>query len=701
MPDKLTPERLRAIIEQEIFSATGDLDSQVASDRERNTDYYYGQPFGTEIEGRSQVVSLDVQDTIESMMPDLMELFGGDEDVVSFGSVGPEDEGQAEQATEYVRFVWNVDNPGFQVSHDLIKDALLHKNGVGKVWWDDSEQVSKEKLENVNTLGLMELMQDPEVEIVEQTQKEAEGEQLMAAPDGALYDLTIKRTRKKGRVRVVAIAPENFGLSKRSADLEDARFLFDRDLKTIAELIEMGFDPEQVRNLPAQREEYLDLGRQARFKNEEFEGQAGNELHVSLRQVWLYECYIRIDYDGDDLAEWRQVYMAGPAPSYTMLKWKGGADANQEVEDHPYFSLTPIRMPHKFIGRAVADLVVDVQKIKSFVQRALLDNMYGINNNRAAVSSKVDLDELLTPRPGGIVQVETDNPDVAGHIVPIVTQPLGPYAYPLLEYLDGVREGRVGVTRYNQGLDPNSLNKTATGVSQLLNRAQRRILLIARIFAETGFRVAFRKILKLLITHQDSARVVRIRRQWVQVDPRHWNAEMDVQVNVALGSGTREQQAMLARMILEIQQEIIKQQGGVNGPLVTAQNVYNSLKLFTTSAGVKYVDRHFTDPGDGPIQQQQQPNPEMVKVQAQIQADQARLQFDQQKQQVQLAMEQKRAEAEIALEWAKAQAQIQLEAYRTETELGMERGELAAKIVLRRDEARMKAMQGERDARVS
>ena len=643
---KMDEVTLRSIVKEEIHSAVGFVGGDVSEDRRRAMDYYLGDPFGNEQEGRSSVVSTDVQDTIEAVMPDLLEIFAGGDEVVRFEPTSARDEDAADQATDYCNHIWNKDNDGFGISHDWIKDALLQKNGLIKVYWEDAEEQKRETFENLNSLALAELEQDEEVEIVEYEPVEITDPAMLAfAPDGLLHNVTVIRTVTDGRIKVVPIPPEEFLIARRSVSLGPDTYAFacHKTRKTASDLILMGYDPDVIANIPSHDEQDYNEERVARFDDDEWP-ELDDSLDPAMREIWLYECYLKVDWDGDGVTEMRQVTVAGPG--YQLLE-------NEAVDDHPFCSLSPIRMPHKFFGRSLADLTSDIQLIKSTIQRQLLDNMYMVNNGRTAISEKVDLDDYLTNRPGGAIRVNTPNPDVAGHITPIVTQSLGNFAYPLLEYWDGIRETRSGVTRLNQGLDPESLNKTATGINQLLGRTQRRILLMARVMAETGFRDAFRKMLNLVITHQERERIIRLRDEWVPMDPKAWNATMDVTVTVGLGYGTKEQQVAMLDRVLQMEGVIIQMQGGVQGPLITLDNIYNTYRKWLVAIGLKDTEAHVTDPENNPVPQQEPPpDPRLIEAQAKQQLEQQKLQIEQQRMQTDTGF---RSE-EIRLKWAELEA---------------------------------------------
>ena len=647
---------LRRIVQEEINTAVGYIGGDVSEQRRKAMDYYLGDAFGNEQEGRSQVVSTDVQDVIEAVMPEFLEIFAGGDQVVRFEPEGPEDEPFADQATDYCNFIWEKDNDGFGNTHDWIKDALLQKNGVVKVWWEDAEETKRETLQDINTLGLEALLAEDGIEIIEQTQKDVPPELIEYAPDGNLWDITLTRTLERGRVQVETIPPEEFLIARRSVSLRDAEFTCHKTRKTQSDLLQMGYPEEVIRNIPSHDEQDYNEERVSRFDDDEWP-ELDDSLDPAMREIWLYECYLKVDWDGDGITELRQVTVAGPG--WEVLE-------NEAVDDHPFASITAVRMSHKFFGRSLADLTMDIQLIKSTVQRQLLDNMYFVNNGRNAISNKVELDDYLVSRPGGAVRVDTDGPEVAGHIAPVVTQSLGNYAYPLLEYFDGVRETRTGVTRLNQGLDPESLNKTATGINQLLGRTQRRILLIARVFAETGFKDAFKKILRLVVTHQERERVIRLRNEWVPMDPRAWNAEMDLTVTVGLGYGTKEQQLMLFERILQSQMTIVQMQGGVQGPLVRAENVYETLKKWLKAGGEKDVDAFFTDPKQAQmIPQQEPPDPKLIEVQGKQEEAMQKLQIEQHK----LAQEQQQHRDEMEFKYAELEAKFGLDRDKIQVDL--------------------------------
>jgi hypothetical protein len=254
-------------------------------------------------------------------------------------------------------------------------------------------------------------------------------------------------------------------------------------------------------------------------------------------------------------------------------------------------------MPHRFYGRSVSELVEDIQLMKSTVMRQLLDNMYLTNNNRVAVmDGMVNMDDLLTSRPGGVVRTKQAPNQV---MQPIQAQPISQQAFPLLEYLDTVREVRTGVTKYNQGLDSDSLNKTATGISAIMNQTQMRSELIARIFAETGVKDLFRKMFELSVKYQDKEKIIQLNNQYIPVMPTEWKNRFNITIQVGLGTGTKEQQLIILNNILDKQLQAFNLQGQREFPMVNLKNIYNTLSKMIENAGLKTVDSYFINPDLG------------------------------------------------------------------------------------------------------
>jgi len=635
MPQK-TNDELKAIVQEQVRNSQGFLGGETADDRGRAMERYLGKPIGNEVDGRSQVVSTDTQDVIESVMPDLMGIFGSTDKLAEFEPVGSEDEEMADQASDYVNHIFYKDNEGWLVLHDFIKDSLLQINGVVKVFWDESESTETEEYSDLSDQDLATILdagQDEEIKPVRHTERVSEQakeilpdlgidedikpEELQALllsglpseavealrPIAMSHDVVIERKRKVRRVRVENIPPEEFLISRRARSLDDAAFTAHWTQKTVSELIEMGYDPEVVNALQSADEQEFNEERQRRFDRDEWVGNNSSEPDPTMREVRVYETYIKVDFDGDGVAEMRKIIAAGN--EYEILD-------NDPVSEHPFESLTPIRMPHKFFGRSLADLVEDITLIKTAIWRQLLDNMYNVNNARPIIGKKVSVEDVLNNRVASPVRVDADM--VAGHIDYMQTVPIGQHVYPLMEYIDTIRETRTGINRLAQGLDPNALDSTAGGINMLLGRSQQRTLMMAQVMANMGIKRLAKKILRTVIRHQDKARMIRLRGEWVDIDPRTWNMDMDLTVNVGLGTGTQDQQQAGMAMLAQYQEKLIQLQGGVDGPFIFPHNIFNTAAKFGETIGIKAIEPFISEVKEG-VKIERQPDADTVKAQ--------------------------------------------------------------------------------------
>ena len=603
MAKKISELEVKSIISSEIDNSVGFLGGALSDSRKKSLEYYMGDKLGTEQDGRSQVVSTDVSDTIETILPNLLRVFTSSDQVVRCEPVKSEDVPLADQVTNYINYIFNKDNNGFSILYTWFKDALLEKNGIVKVYWDDAQKVEQETYENLSDYEYDLLMLESDVEVIseekfvdnyavtklEQLKQEAalNGQTVEDVPIPYLHNCIIKRTRTSGKVKIENIPPEEFLIQRTAKSIEDANFVAHRVQKTRSDLIEMGYDEDIVNSLPTSNN--ILYNDESLIRNSDIdESPMETSPDDSTSEIEVYECYVRVDMDGDGVAELRKIICAGTG--YVILD-------NMPCDFIPFCSLTPIPMPHRFYGRSVAELVEDVQLVKSTVMRQLLDNMYLTNNNRVAVmDGMVNLDDLLTNRPGGVVRTKQPPSQV---MMPMQNQTISQQAFPLLEYLDTVRESRTGVTRYNQGLDSDSLNKTATGVNALMSQSQMRMELIARVFAETGVKDLFKRIFELTCKYQDKERVVELNNQFIPVKPTEWRNRYNISITVGLGTGSSDQQIMMLNNILERQLQAFQLQGGQEYPMVSLKNIYNSLAKIIENAGLKNVETYFVNPDQG------------------------------------------------------------------------------------------------------
>jgi hypothetical protein len=647
---KMNDIEFQSIVRNEIEQSIGHYDTEYSQDRIDAMDYYLGEPFGNEQPNRSQVVSTEVSDTIEHIMPSLMRIFTQSDDYVSFTPKGPEDIAAAQQASDYVNWIINTDNRGFEIMHNWFKDALILKAGVVKTNWEESTEVATEEYEGLNEEELTILLADEEIEIVEQDVTIV-GEDMML-PDGnilpapMMYDIKLRRTKTDGRVNVENVPPEEFLIESRAKSIEDANFVAHRTNMSVSDLVAMGYDRDEVEQYAGTSDLETSEERTSRFEDIET-GSSHDSLDPVMRDVLVTESYIKSDYDGDGIAELRRVITVGN--SYHVLE-------NEECDIVPFSLLSPVLMPHRAIGRSIAELVMDVQLIKSTLMRQLLDNIYNTNNARVvAVEGQVNLDDLMTNRPAGIVRVRQ-----AGAVQPLQVSDVSSSVFPALNYMDSVREQRTGINKQSMGLDADALQSTtATAVAAMQSAQQGKIEMIARVFAETGVRRLFRNILHLVTKYQNKEKIIRLNNNFVPIDPREWSHMYDVQINVGLGTAQKDQQIAFLMQTAAKQEQTLMQMG-MNNPLVTMSQYRNTLAKITELSGFKDANQFWSSPQE-------------IEAKMQQQAQAAQQKGNQ-------------PTPEMQMEMQKAQQDIELKKQKMQMEFELEREKMAAELELRRQE---------------
>jgi len=627
----MAQNELMSIIQAEIDDAIGFIESETVEQRKQALEAYLRQPYGNEVEGKSQIVTGEVAEAIDGALPSLVRIFTGSDNIVVFEPQGPRDEASAKQATDYCNWVFSRDNEGVAILHDWFKDALLQKNGILKAYWEDKEDITKERYFDLTNDELAMLMSDETMEIVEQDTTEFPIFDPMGQPVidpmgmpvmGATHNVVVQQKKKSGKVTIYQTQTD---------------------------------DP-------------------------------------AMQEIEVFECYVKTDIDGKGIATLVQVFYA----SNEILEDAKGKEMVEEVDYVPFHSICPIPIPHKFFGNSLADRTVDLQLIKTTITRQMLDNLYLTNNARVvAVEGQVNLEDLLTSTAGGVIRAKSPNA-----VQQLVVQNVASQAFPMLQYLDTIQSKRTGVSDASQGLDPSVLqNVTAAAVASMQQAGAGKIELMARIFAETGVKSLFKGILHLLCKYQDKARLVRMRGEFVEFDPRTWANQYDVSINVGLGAGNRQEQMAMLSMVLAKQEQLIGQFGVAN-PYVSPAQYRGTLGRMVEIAGFKdsaefykaitpEQDQALSNP---PPQQQQMP-PEvqaiMARTQAEIQANQAKAQADiqlkQQQMQIDTEMAQQKAALEMQLMREKEIAKLQLEREKQQAYFAMKQQEFEA-------EAQLKAM---------
>lgn len=621
----------------ERYESQAETRGDLARDREKALDYYLGNPVGNEVDGRSQVVSRDVFDTIEWIKPQIAEIFCSGDEVVKFTPRGPEDMEPAAQETEYVNQIITGKNEWFITFYSWLHDCLLQKTGYVKAYWHEAEELEKERYIGISEEEVQILLQDPEVRLF--GTKDEDG----------VITYEFERTRKYGCVKIRNLPPENCFVDQaaRSTNLmdESCNFTENREQKTLSQLRTEGFDVD---------DDLSDSGSgMASYEASDRDNtnpwrETDEAEDPAMRKVWVRECWIRHDHDGDGKAEMRHVIIVGT----TIL-------LNEDADRTLMVALPCTPMPHQHNGLSMADAVNDLQLIKTALLRGALDNIYLANNGRYGVDeNKVNLDDMLVSRPGGIVRTKGNPTDA---LFPLTHPTNGQVAIPMLEFVDRIKQQRTGVNEQSQGLDNNTINKNTpyATTAALMSAAQMRIKFIARIIAETGVKQLFELVHALSLKHARKEEIVRLRNQWVPVDPRQWRRRADMEVSVGLGGGDKPQQ------IAALDGVLMKQSQGLAVGLTSPAKIYNTLKRQTQLMGYKNPEEFWTDPSTQPPMQPP-PNPKVEEIQAQAQADaqlaQAQGQIDAQLKQAEAQVEMAKSREQSMLELRKMEGTLQLQA---------------------------------------
>lgn len=618
---------------------------------------------------RSEIASRDVRDSILGLMPDLLRIFTSTESVCEYKPEVVTDVDMAEQATDYANFVFMRDNPGFMVLHDAFKDAMKFKTSVVKVYWDDAERVRTEHYRNLDPTAVFVLENDTEVEQIDVLRKivvnSATGEvsQKKSENDLPLVDVRLKRRIKNGRIRVETLPPEEFIIDRRARSLwcegpgmRGFTVCGHRSMKTVGEMVALGFDENVIREHVTSPEldtnvEYIARQPWARVVGS-FDG-----MNPSTQRVLVVEAYAWIDSDGDGIAELWQIWTAGP--SYKIIH-------REPVNCLPFADFQCDPEPHTFFGESIADVTMDIQRIKTQIWRDSLDSLaQSVRPRMAIVEGQVNYDDVLNNEVGSIIRMRAP-----GMVQPMETPFVGQAAFPMIEYVDSVLEKRTGVSLQSMGLDADSLQSTTRlAVQQQVSSSQGRVELLARLFAE-GMRKVFKLILDLSVANQDRPRVVQLRGKWTPVDPRYWNADMGVEIAVGLGNGTAEQKIQVLMGIKQAQEQIL-QTLGPNNPICSMAQYSNTLRKLAELSGFRNASMFFNavDPNWQPPAGtgQPPPNPQMITAQAQAQKVQNDIQLDNQR----FQLDQQKAAAENARLTAKDQFEQQIRIRQLEIDSGM------------------------------
>lgn len=662
----MSDSELCSLIDKEADNAIG-TDDYTSFQRARAMSYYMGEAYGelapSEIEGRSRVVSKDLMDTVEWAMPGLMRMFTSTDDIVRFEPESPQDEQSCDDATQYCGYLLFRKNDGFTVLHDAIKSCLITRMGVVKVYCDKTWEEIEERYHGMSVLEVEALNADPEIEIVD---VEEMGMQPDAAyvegmnPEAMLaYNVKVKRRKHRMDFKVEGCPPEEILINKDCRTITDVRFIAHRRDVTVSDLLSLGYDKADVESLPSDPSPNVIWEEQERHNYDgSWDFDNDNPGDPSQRKVTVTEAYLKVDVNGDGIAEYRRVVKAGDI-----------VFENEVTDDHPFALFCPILMPYKIIGLSYHDLTADLQQVKTALTRQVLDNVYLSNNPRSLViADQVNLDDLLNPRPGGIVRAKSLDA-VRDLAVPFVAGA----GVDLMGMIDSIRDTRTGVTEMNSALNSESLakgNVGSEGIAAMMQAGVQRLELVARVLAETGIKRIYQLLLKNVSQYENRVQQVKINGHWMQIDPREWHNRYSMTIGVGIGNMGKAQRAASLMQLAAAQERLVPT------GMVTLGNLYNTASRLAQELGYPDSDQFFTAPQDGaqPAGGQEEgeqaaPDPTAGLVQAEQIKAQASLQKAQMDNEVRLTVEREKIASQERIEMFKAQQQLSLEQQKLEADI--------------------------------
>ena len=659
----LSHAELAAMLAEDERMALSFRDSTLADEQAVAIDYYEARPFGDEEEGLSQVVTPEVAEVVDYMTISVSRTIVSGDRVVEFECAEADCEAAAEEATAAVTYCFMKQQDGYRVIHDWIQSGLIEKIGIAKTC-AETREVARKHRGHFDEEQLA-LLHSSGVEISAATEN----------GDGSFHVEMVERTQET-RFVDYPVPSEEFLFASRTRHEDEAEYLCHRSAKSVSDLIEMGFDRELVESLPADPMTISQDSRATvRWLDETQVAPSG------VKQVWLREEYKRVDLDGDGVAELVKIFRVEDV----ILDV-------EEVDEPPFVVWCPFPRAHRLVGHSLADKVMDLQRVKSVILRQQLNGLYLTNNPRMYVPqdcmTEDTIDDLLTVRPGGLVRGKgSSKPE------PLYEPFDMSKGMSMLQYIAGERESRTGITRLNQGLDADTLNKTATGTALMQAQGQQMEEYVARNFAEALARLFAKKLRLMMAVGKPLA--VKIDGQARQVDPTRWPGGLSANVRVGLGSGRKEQRLQYRAQMLDMQKEALPV------GLATKRNIFRNLSAMVRDAGLGIPTDYFLDPASPEGQAAegggQAPHPELVKAQADAEAQRQRLMFARQKAEAELTLGQQHGAAKLNALREESALKLQLERDKAAAEAALARERMAMEFGLA--ERRFQAEQAERQRR--
>jgi cellobiose-specific phosphotransferase system component IIB len=611
--EELTEEELLALLERNLDAADTYQESLIGEQRDKAHRYYYGEPLGNEIRGRSQHVSRDVFDAVESTKALMLDTFTADRRVVEFMPQTNEDVEKARQATAWVNYLFYRQNNGYQILHDTVHDGLVAKMGIVKRWWDSRITYVEERFAGLSEPEFFGLASQPDVEITEieqETLQEAVVDPIngmLVAPAVTIFGGKLKRRIDKSQVRVENVEPERFYISPRAKTLESADFVSYRMEKEIGELLEDGYDPDKVEKLDEELDSYRDSTTGRDSYDEFSENSRMSDDHPNRSFVTVYESYLRI-YDPE----------VDTRVTVKVIHSKRVMLDMEKVECHPFRAWCPFPVPHKAIGLSLADVLLDIQKSQSSLKRSVIDNAFMTNTTRwlANLSLVRNPRDLIDNKVGAVIDVNAMDPAMV--VQPLNVPQISPNVFTTMELMEQEKEQRSGSSRMSKGLDSDVISKQNSSdlITRYMNASNRRTMVMARNFAECFLKPLMYDLYRLSIENDTQPKMIQLEGQFVQIDPRELYDRTEMEVAVALTPDARAAEARTLTML--DQMWTANPQDPTLGGMYQVPQRYALLARAMDLMGLKGADKYLLSPMSPEYQQGQQQQQQMAQQREQM-----------------------------------------------------------------------------------
>lgn len=638
--------------------------TEVQEERGECLKRYYRKPYGDERKGKSAFVTSDCKDAVRWALPSLINIFLSADKVVEFLPRTAPYANQAAQATDMVNYLFFEQNDAFKILYTWFWDALVTKNGFVKYYYDEETIKTEETYTGITEIQLAKLLEDKlSITDVVERLEDVPAEVIEPSPDPSMppvrrqimqqvpvYDVKALRGRVEGKYIVENVAPENVFIDEYATCIDDARFIAIKSKKTRSDLLAMGVKPSVIDELPKGAGEFP-------LTDDAVERDDVNDIEDAFigddDYYVIFEAYIKYSEEENEEDKLHQVIFCGINSPYIIF--------DTVVSEVPMAMLTPFMKPYSIHGESIVEDVMDIQRVNTSLYRNMLDYIYQSISPPWEVEDRaiVNKGDLLNRVPMGIIRTQR-----IGAIKPITVPPVPMETFTILDRVRQTRDERTGVTPLGRGLSDNALQtNTATGVVEASQLGQQLQECIARSFAELGVKRLFKGLYGLVVKHQNAPLVIRLRKQFIEVDPTTWDEPVDIIVNVGLGTGTAKSKVNDLQQLLALQVQM-SSYGAAN-----SKNIYNTCAKIVNTLGYKDVETFFTDPSTLPPPP---PQPSAAEIELQ----------------------------KIQSELEKVKAQGEVEIYKADLVAQTKLAELQAETALKREALRMKKEQGSSSDRV-